>query len=64
MYLGVQVSSVRVGGAGDKALIGGWDVEGVEVGVDGFRNGQDQREEPDERRTQDNTGSAAGRLDV
>lgn len=49
MDLGVQFPRMRIGGAGDEALIGGGD-EGVEVREDGLGDSQDQGEEPDESR--------------
>lgn len=53
MDFGVQFSSIWVGGACDKAFISGANVESVEIREDGFRDSQEQGEEPDERRLQD-----------
>ena len=62
--LGVQFPGVGIRGAGDEALISGGDIKGVEVGVDGLGDSEEQGEEPDERRPQDNAGSGAWCLDV
>lgn len=59
MDLRVQFPGMGIRGTGDKALIGGGDVEGVEVREDGLRDCQDKREDPDQRRPQDNAGSGA-----
>ena len=40
--LGMQFPSMGVRGAGDEALISGWDVEGVKVGEHCLWNSQDQ----------------------
>lgn len=44
---GVQLPGVRVRGAGDKGLVAEAGGEGVQVGEDGFRDGQGHREQPD-----------------
>lgn len=57
MDLWVQFPSMGIRSACDKALIGGGDIEGVEVGENGLGDSQDQREYPDECRSQYNAGS-------
>lgn len=64
MDLGVQIPSVGIRSTGNKAFVGGSDVEGVEVREDSLRDGQQQGEDPDERRLHDNGGSGARCLDV
>lgn len=59
MDLGVQFPCIGIRGAGDKALIGGGYVEGVEVREDGLRDSQHQGQEPDEGHPQENAGSGA-----
>lgn len=56
MDLWVQFPGMGIRGTGDKALIGGSDVEGVEVREDRLWDCQDQRKDPDQRCPQDNAG--------
>ena len=60
----MQFPGVGIGGARDKGLVGAGDVEGLQVWEDGLGHGQEQGQEPDERRLQDDAGRGAGRLDV
>lgn len=57
--LRVHFSGVGIRSTGDETFISGGDVEAVEVGENGLRDRQDEGDEPDERRLQDDAGSAA-----
>lgn len=62
--LWMQLPCLGVRGAGDKRLICVAGGEGVQVGEDGFRDGQSHREQPDRPRTQTDAESRTGPVDV
>lgn len=64
MDLRVQLSSVGVGGARHKRLVGVAGSEGVQIGEDGLGNGQGDGEEPDHPRTQADAQCGLRSVDV
>lgn len=61
---GVQLPRAGVRGTGHKCLVGVASGEGVQVGKHSLRDGQAHREQPDSPRSETDTASSAGPVDI